>query len=239
MPTALELRRQRTKELTDRQKEEYNILNVPNMELFPQETVYILGGGASLKDFDFEKLRDKFVIGCNDAYTLGWGLVNLLFFGDTKWWLQHQDRLLSSYHGPIVTLLRLKHLPHGRLFYMEMDRGNLSVKGDTLGWFQNSGIAAMNLGLLLGARTIVLLGFDCHIPAGEMTLPVEERSSNWYKNECFTPLERTYARFLGRWDEVGKQLPGKFPDVSVINANPGSSLELLQKIDWEKAMETY
>lgn len=58
------------------------------------ETVWIIGGGTSLRGFDWEGIRGRRIIGCNDAYLLG-SWVGVCCFGDRGWYRIHRDRLRS------------------------------------------------------------------------------------------------------------------------------------------------
>ena len=64
--------------------------------------VHIIGGGSSLKKFDWSTLEDRLVIGCNDAYKHGHKICDICFFGDINWWREHKERL-EKYEGTVVT----------------------------------------------------------------------------------------------------------------------------------------
>ena len=64
------------------------------------QDAYIIGGGPSLRDFDWELLRGLNTIGCNDAYKLGEAFCKVCIFGDSKWFYHHADNL-ANYGGEV------------------------------------------------------------------------------------------------------------------------------------------
>lgn len=64
------------------------------------ETAFIIGGGPSLSSFDWNLLKGKHTIGCNDAYLLGKERCEVMLFSDVKWGIAHEKRL-SQYKGII------------------------------------------------------------------------------------------------------------------------------------------
>lgn len=69
--------------------------------LWPDETVFILGGGPSLPIERLTELRGKGkVIAINNAgFVAPWA--DLLFFADTRWWTWNRDRL-GEFEGEYV-----------------------------------------------------------------------------------------------------------------------------------------
>ena len=46
---------------------------------------FIIGGGHSLKSFNWDLLKSEMTIGCNMAYSLGQEICKIFIFGDNKW----------------------------------------------------------------------------------------------------------------------------------------------------------
>lgn len=196
---------------------------------FPQTTVFVLGGGPSLKDFDPSLLRDKFVIGCNDAYTLGADLVNVVAFADWRWWDLHRVSLCNSYEGPVLsTNGRARHDPRLR-WIRRFPHGLFNKNG--VGWNYSTGALCINIALRFGARRVVLLGIDLCRDA--------RRSQNWHPNILASPHERTYLRYMDGFRRIQLEQPKVFPGVEIINANLDSKLELFPKIAREEAFKCY
>lgn len=191
---------------------------------------FIIGGGSSLKDFDFSLLKNKRVIGCNDSYKLGADIVDYVAFGDLGFYQQHSQSL-NNYMGIVVTNCpKLEGKVGGRIKLCQRKDFDLG-SGDSLGWFYNTGCMAVNLAVSLGSTEIILLGID---------MKMEEHASHWYKN---TPTKKElkikssvdeyfsnkYAQFIKWWKRLKEELDRKRPDVKIINANPESGLNIYPK----------
>ena len=183
------------------------------------QDVYIIGGGTSLKAFDMGLLRGKNTIGCNSAFTLGVDICNICIFGDYKWW-QHNKRELETYEGKIVTNSpRVSRLPDERILgFRRLPRG---MSKDCLGWNGNTGAAAINLALILGAKRVFLLGFDMKLS--------EEGKANWHNLRYEREKAEVYKRFLAGFQYVIRDLILVFPGREVINLTEDSNLDAFEK----------
>lgn len=187
------------------------------------ETVFIIGGGPSLKGADLSPLRGRRVIGVNDAYQLGdW--VEVCYFGDRDWY-QHHAGPLSFFNGMVVTdhpdcveapgVLGLQRMNHG------------IYDAPQLGWLINSGASACNLAYILGAGKIVLVGFDMKKgPEGE---------SNWHPN-AINPIQgaELYKKFTVSF-KIIRDVIVNIKGIPVINANPDSALPYFPKVPLQEA----
>ena len=212
--------------------------------------VVVIGGGPSLIGYDFRRLKvaqEKglvFVIGVNDAYRFGFP--DLVLFGDYLWFMlkdrgdgwKHRDAFrvyANAGQRSVVAVLpdptprQLQELG-GYEFLNLIKRGpkhGLSVSPDSLGWNCNTGAAAINLALLIGATAVLLLGFDCKSSPA--------KASNWHLNLCHpTPQDTIYDQYKGWLQVVADELPKCFPDVLVLNAGPDSELGAFPKISQEE-----
>jgi len=199
-------------------------------EIWKDNAAYIIGGGPSLKNMDWTPFKDKRVIGCNDAYTLGdW--IDVCFFGDYLWYMGqsnfvgHREKLMS-FPGLKVTcsekrisdagILRVRRAIFKRGITFDRAKG-------TVCWNGNTGLAAINLAIYFGCKKIVLLGFDMKLS--------NEGDSNWHPNLKTKPNKSLYPRYLGSAQLVAKDIKAKFPDIEVLNANPGSAMEYFKKVE--------
>jgi hypothetical protein len=203
--------------------------------LWEASACFIIGGGPSLKGFDFSILAVRNVIGCNDAYLLGERVCPICLFGDTAWYVAHQERL-SAYQGlkvscnpdmlgkpDIHVLQREVHRETGRknvVYGLSTDRRKLM-------WNGNTGMAAVNLALLLGARLIILLGFDMQLSSSG--------DPNWHP-----PLEgRVNPNVYPRFRRSSKGVLGDlhlFPGAKVLNANPESAMDTFPRVTLQEAL---
>ncbi len=192
------------------------------------QNAYVIGGGSSLKHFDWSLLEKLNTVGCNDAYKLGQNVCKLCIFGDITWWTHHRERL-EMYKGIVVTSVDDLAVNRPRwVHYFEREhRGLYKLQTNKLGWNGNTGTSAINLALNLGAKTVYLLGFDMSIIDGE---------TNWH-DEVIHPnavLPSSYSTFRHRWQYVVKDLKSKFPDRRVVNVNSTSKLSGTERISFEE-----
>ena len=206
--------------------------------MWPGRTVYVIGGGPSLENLDWTPLITRKtrgecrVIGVNDAYTLG-SWIDAIFFGDEQWYHIHVKRGLLQWPGLIVTCIRdenKREIFPGVLVMYRIPNGIVTDKGK-LGWNGSSGAAAINLAVVLGARRIVLLGFDM-----KLTETDDGPKANWHVNHKDpVPNPTVYPHFMKRILWMSQALDHHHPKVEVLNANPDSALECFPKIVLEDA----
>lgn len=189
-------------------------------KVWNDQDVFVIGGGNSLERFDWKLLRNENTIGCNDAFRHGKEICKICIFGDSKWFKTF-ERELSRYKGTVFT--NCSQLQKTKLPWLwTMTRRGSGLYKNALGWNSNTGTAAVNLALLLGAKRIFLLGFDMHLS--------KDAKSNWHQNRLDKPNESIYSKFLKGFEKLAVDLKKKFPDVQVINVTDNSSLELFPKI---------
>jgi len=177
---------------------------------------YIVGGGSSLKTFDWNLIRDEFVIGCNVAYLLGFEIIPITVFGDTNFFNQHRTGLENYAKGGgwVVTnsMAIRKPVPQWlRIMKKELN----GFHREALGWNGNTGSVAINLALILGASPIFLLGFDMGVS--------EEGEANYHNAYPTVSSPDTYGRFLKRMERASRDLPTAFPGQKIINLEDGTS----------------
>lgn len=183
--------------------------------------VFIVGGGESLRNFNWDLLKPLRTIGCNTAYQHE---TDLCFFGDKKWWKEHKDRL-QEFKG--ITFTNCPQLQKDKTSWLWiLGRRSRGLHHDALGWNGNTGAGAVNLALLLGATRIFLLGFDMHLS--------KDGKSNWHDQILDKPNPMWFPKFIKGFEYVAKDLVKKFPGVEVINITDNSSLEVFPKIGVKK-----
>ena len=186
--------------------------------------VYVVGGGPSLRGFDWELLADKNTIGVNDAFRLGVRLCKVLFFSDYKWWLNnHQDIAAYQREGGYCASNSTSMLPVAGTSIAVFKRIAWGLyRGDSLGFGWNSGCGAVNLALSLGAKRVFLLGFDNGIPPGT----VLKHWHDWGNNKM---SDEIWLRQREGWKQLSLALPRVFPGCEVINLNPDSAIPYFPK----------
>lgn len=184
------------------------------------ETVYIVGGGPSLNGFDFSTLDDKYTIAVNKSF-LSLKNPTAIYWSDYRvfrWYqneiLQHQNTLKVTNkpqpdHPAIINLLSTGK--HG----LEKDPHGVRDGG-------NSGYAAINLAYHLGAKKIILLGFD---------MKTIEGKSHYHEGYEVgkKPDNKMYERLmLPSFDSISIALMQA--KVKVYNASLESEIKCFQKI---------
>ncbi len=131
--------------------------------IWPGATVAILGTGPSLsrEDVDFVRGRAR-VIAINDAHTFA-PFADVLYSSDQLWWRRHRD---VSFGGLKFAIASVKGQKHDTLkvpgLQIVGNTGPLGLETDPTGirHGKNSGYAAVNLAVHLGAARILLLGYN-------------------------------------------------------------------------------
>jgi len=202
---------------------------VPDQIGHNKEEVFIIGGGTSLRGFDWKVLEPLSTIGCNHAFRLGEKVCDVCVFGDHKFFSRFHGEL-KNYKGLIVTnnrhlFTQQKQVPWIKC--MKYERRGLHTHA--LGWNDNTGAVAINLAILMGFKSICLLGFDMCLS--------EKREPNYHKHIIDIPCDSIYKKFQKGFTYLKRDLDNKFPDVEIINLNPKSDLELFPKMTFEEYME--
>lgn len=147
---------------------------VPLPRLCDGGTVFCLATGPSLTSFDVDAVRGHgTVIAVNDAHQLApWA--DVLYSSDRYWWNYYRG--VPGFKGVRATI----EFSPGRyakelakvapaMFFLK-NTGHQGVETNPAGirtCGQNSGGAAVNVAVHLGAKRIVLLGYDCGVPGSK------------------------------------------------------------------------
>ena len=190
------------------------------VETWKDRDVFIIGGGDSLKGFDWSLLKNECTIGCNSAFILGSETCKICFFGDSKWFRKFHIEL-TKFDGLVFTSHRdYAYRKDDWIWYVQRQAKGLSKT--KLGWNKNTGASAINLALILGAKNVYLLGFDMKLsPSGR---------PNWHDKVIDKPDNEIYKKFCKACVQVAQDLPVKFPGRNVVNINDSSNLAVFPKI---------
>ena len=142
--------------------------------VWPGATIVCLGSGPSLTPEDVNAVRGKCpVIAVNSTYRLApWA--DVLYACDRSWWTRERDGV-AKYHGMKWSIDRTrsglesstKVEDKGPGISVLRNTGESGLESSPLGLRtgRNSGYQAMNLAWHLGARRIILLGYDMRLAA--------------------------------------------------------------------------
>jgi hypothetical protein len=213
---------------------------IPEGSLEAAPRVWIIGGGPSLRGFDFSMLKGEIVLGVNRAYELDCITCSVISDPRLKDWIEAGtlgEEALKKWNNlrvvKLFTVLENTPLvsPEQDPVYVcywnrEIDAkpktGRFSLKD--LGYSNNTGLRALQVALALGAKDIRLLGFDM---GGGESIQSEQQ---WF-HEGYPKSSRqnnsTYKRMIPKFQEVANQAAAL--GVSITNYSMGSGLHYFPK----------
>lgn len=182
----------------------------------------MIGGGPSLRGFNFDLLKSRVTVGVNDAaINLPW--VTALFTADPTW-VGNRRRQIGEFKGEryiAQTASRPRDIP-GVVYLTKLRDSGLSVVPTAVRIGGTSGSAALNLAFLKKAKVIVLLGYDygCN----------SRQDRHWHSTQNWgNPVN------MGVWKLWAQLYSTLVPQlaaagVTVINACPTSQIKAFPKI---------
>jgi len=197
-------------------------------EKWPGSTVVIICSGPSLTKEQVNYCRGKAkVIAVNNNYQLApWA--DVLYYCDQRWFQLHQDGV-NNFKGLVVSLDRLAP-PHVRLLRNgDDDRKNKEhnprlgfevERRDTLKTGRNSGYQAINLALLLGAKRIILIGYDMKSSSKTHTHWFGSHNKWTIRPDIFKHFVDWFKKAKPQLDQLG---------IEVINCTPDSALDVFPR----------
>lgn len=194
-------------------------------------SVVVVGGGPSLRGFDWELLRGKRIIAINRAYiSVPWA--DVFFTEDLRFvkkfstrddWRDFKGRkvvhcLDESFdrqfldRDPSIHLIRRRPRREARCWSHSLEHG--------LSYASNSGIGAINLADILGGDPIYLLGFDCRVSADKQSNYHSDYEKNWrtghhqYGNFLRDMIHwvKPHLRHRKVFNVVNRDCPSAIPD---------------------------
>ena len=206
-------------------------------ELFPDSTMCIVGGGPSVERADFRLLGDRPCIGVNSAFRLG-DFVDICVFGDARWY-NLEYGALRGFKGMVVGLYPFKD--KGEIGQTDgvdvklMNRSRTSKGIDdnrkNLCWNGSSGGAAVNLAVHLGAKRIILVGFDMRKTDGRHNF------HDIYPWNAHRPDRNPYRIHIKAWPVIAAK--AKFKGIKIVNTFRGSAIKEFEFMKLEEAVERW
>lgn len=199
-------------------------------KLWPGETFICIGSGPSLTAADVDLCRGRArVIAVNDAYRLApWA--DVLYACDEKWW-RWQHRMRAD---QIRTFGGLKFGMQGTPDKWVKGVQRLKATGESglelspggLRHGRNSGYAAINLAVHLGAARIVLLGYD---------MSIGERKQTHFFGAHADNSKPLFNLCLPNFPKLVKPL--RALGIDVINCSRQSAINCFPKASLEQAID--
>lgn len=194
---------------------------------FAGQTVFVVGGGPSLRGFDFERLRGRRVIATNAAgYDVPFA--DILLFHDNSWF-EANRALVEGWAGLAVTVSRhaKNALPERLARIAISNEPGFRVGRGPVRSGRSSGQTAVALAIAMGAAQVILLGFDMRADAGVTHYHTDRPL---YTVEHMQRAAADYAsNFLPGWR--GWNAAAQAAGCLVLNATPGSALLEFPPVD--------
>jgi hypothetical protein len=201
----------------------------PVNQIFKNKDVFIVGGGSSLSGFNFNLLKDKCVIAINRSF-LHVPFAQVLYFSDYRFYMWATGKIggdkelidgYMKYNGLIYSIApkikdpKVKLLRNTGKTGFDTTNGNLKHGG-------NSGYAAINLAYHLGAKRIILMGYDMKIINGKF---------HFHKGYLSKQNQNIYKRFIEPYKyiaDIADQL-----NLRIFNTSMNSDLSYFKKLKIE------
>jgi len=194
---------------------------------------FVVGGGPSLRGFDWDLLKGELVIGTNRVYE--YFDPSILFGIDKRFFLniiqgKYGESAREKFYASKAMKFRVNTGGDDEL----KDMGFATVKNagksgatkslnDGLKTGGNSGYCAINLAMCLGATEIYLLGFD-------MRGDADGNQAHFHDGHPNKQTENVYAGFLKHFPGIEKEAQER--GVNIFNVHDGSSaIECFRSID--------
>lgn len=195
----------------------------------------LLGGGPSLTLEQVAKVRVAHHARCiaiNNSYLLA-NWADICYFADSTWWLTHRARQefidfagqkcsiqdsMAKIEDDNVHILKNRDYPsHG---------SGLSLDPEAIVTGRNSAYQALNLAVLAGAKTIILLGVDGR--------PAKDGRSHWHEGHPRPTPQAAYEEYRRAFSAAENEITAA--GVRVINASPGSAVDSFEKMELTQAL---
>lgn len=192
------------------------------------QTAVIVGGGPSLRSFDFSILN-KFPqsytsIGCNDS---GLKARTSTLFSLDRVWIQRRMNQCAAFEGNVILGVDPGFDFHrfgvDGVEYIEKRRG-VGLSQDPRWVFGlNTGFGALNLATLKGCKRIYLLGIDMKVSGGK---------KHWHQEYEWASIQHNslYEQWMHEFYTAKKQLHGTGVDVYIVGME--SEIHCFEKVSF-------
>lgn len=180
-------------------------------------TWYIIASGPSLTKTDVDLIKGQKLIAINDNYLMApWA--DVLYACDGTWWDWHSGRAeLKAFKGRKITQDKEASERYNLEYIESVDAPGLSRDPKYVNKGSNSGIQAINLACHLGAKRIVLTGYD---------MQHDGVKSHWFGEHPNT-FRPPVHRWLRHYEFVAKD--AEKMGIEIINATKETALTCFQR----------
>lgn len=166
--------------------------------IWKNQTVFVIGGGPSIINFDIIRLQPHNCIAINNAFIIApWS--RFLVFHDSRWLKWHLDGVQKFTGTRVTTNSKAPPIAAKR---MQKDRRvAINCTDPTVLAGIDSGTMGLNLAFHFGASTIALVGFDMGFTARSGKV-----IKHWHTEHPISPHASNYDRFLKQYPDIQKAL---------------------------------
>ena len=196
---------------------------------------FIIGGGPSLRDFDWKRLKGKKTIAINRAFEFFDPSVIFSLDGRFYEWLSNLEFGLDAFNRYnalktvrcIINTDNTVYPPNVWRIPAFPNPGGWSPKlVYGLPASDNSGVGALNMAVLLGANPVYLLGFD-------MSGHYHGEQVHFHDGYPVKNRARQYAKFRASFNMVAGRAKSQ---TRIVNLNPKSKLECFEFGDIDEVL---
>ncbi len=214
------------------------------------ETCVILGGGPSLTLEQVEQVHVEHAFGharciaVNACYLLaGWS--DLSYFADAQFWAWHTQgtpmigltaaqvrERFAAFKGEKCSIQsQAESIKDERVHILRNRDGTLhgfglSADPRALVTGRNSGVQALQVAILAGAKTVILLGFDGR--------PTTAGKTHWHGSHPLPTPDDAYWHYRNSFTHAAQAI--KAAGVRVINCSPDSAIDAFETMDLDDAL---
>lgn len=199
-------------------------------KLYPGRTILCVGGGPSLRGVDLTPFRDDpevATIAINSSAISAAPWADIYFFGDARWWRWHGGKVADDFPGRIITASCAK-FRDGRLLRVDKEYTATLSEDPTKLSGLDSGYMAANLAYLLGARRIVLAGYDMGFAGG-----VSHHHDEDFPHEIPSVEANYINRFLPEYRKLASAIQAR--GVEIVRITP-SRLDYIPQVSVTEAL---
>lgn len=189
------------------------------------ETFVCMATGPSLTQEQVDYLKDKPVklMAINDSYKMNLD-ADYHYACDTRWWNLHGKEVKDTYKGQSWTQCHKS----AELFNIELISGvhKSGLGRDIIHFGSNSGYQAINLAWLLGAKRIILIGYDMQKTGGK---------AHWFgEHPPSIKTNTNYTSFVPKFTSLAKDLENE--KIEVINCSIDTALQCFKRANLEDVL---
>ena len=185
----------------------------------------MIGGGPSLRRFDWQSLKDRPCVAINEAgHEAPWA--KILYFNDYSWYAANND-LVHRFAGITATYdENLSARTDVKVHHTGGEGFDTAWPGIRHG--NNSGYAAINVAWHFGARKLALLGYDMGPDIADKDRP---NYHTRYKRRQFKDWK------FRNWIRIFKALEYEEYGMEIVNCSMLSRLECFPKVSIDEVLD--